>query len=70
VTDKPFDPLLIDAQTGVRLDRLSAVGSYGFFSWHRLADILSDAHEIRENEKILGYKVDETGVHFLVGRSP
>lgn len=41
-------------------------GTAGFFTWHRLEEILRSAGELRGNESIEGYRVEDAGVNFFV----
>lgn len=41
-------------------------GTAGFFTWHRLEQILRAAGELRDGERIEGYRIEEAGVNFYV----
>ena len=61
-------PFYIDAETGKPGYR-SPSGSYGFISWLRLGDVLKgNWNEVKSNKKVLAYKIDEDGIHFIIGK--
>jgi hypothetical protein len=53
---------------GKKLKALPSSGlvGVGFFSWHRLQEILRKAGEIRPNELLLSYQVDDRGICFRI----
>lgn len=44
-------------------------GTAGFFTWHRLEEILRAAGELRGNETIDGYRIEDAGVNFFIKKS-
>lgn len=43
-----------------------ASGIAGFTSWLRLAEIFRAAGELRDNERLLSFQVDDRGITFYV----
>jgi len=56
-----FDPY------GKELDAHQAGGGIvGFCSWRRLQEVLRQAGELRPEERLVSYQVDERGISFRV----
>ena len=55
-----------DAKTGNEFPAYQASGLAGFTSWVRLSKIFRDAGEVRPDEELLSFQVDDRGITFRV----
>jgi hypothetical protein len=59
-----------DAKTGnpIEAHNVGSMGGVtGFISWRRLCELFRDGKEIRDNEALLSFQIDERGITYRVG---
>ncbi len=55
-----------DVKTGEEIPAhlVQRAGVVGFISWYRLAKLFYESGEVRENEELLSFQVDDRGICF------
>lgn len=53
-----------DAKTGKEMPAHEATGVAGFVSWRRLSELFRASGEVKPNEDLLSFQVDERGIMF------